>query len=47
MFVPVENSVAVLEDGSRLSLPRLPLLFDGAHAKPGRVPRLGEHNQAE
>ena len=45
LFVPMADPGAVREDGSPLSLPRLPLLFDGVHARPGRVPRLGEHNR--
>jgi CoA:oxalate CoA-transferase len=44
LFVPMADPVATREDGTRLSLPRLPLLFDGEHAQPGLVPRLGEHN---
>ncbi|UOQ59662.1 CoA transferase [Leucobacter rhizosphaerae] len=44
LFVPMVDEVAMRADGSRISLPRLPLLFDGEHATPGPVPRLGEHN---
>lgn len=44
LFVPMEDEPAIGEDGTPLSLPRLPLLFDGQHAMPGRVPKLGEHN---
>lgn len=44
LFVDVDDSRAVREDGSRIALPRLPLLFDGHRAEPGQVPRLGEHN---
>ena len=46
LFVPMVDEVAVRADGSSLALPRLPLLFDGRHAEPGPVPRLGEHNDA-
>ncbi|MGX5682807.1 CaiB/BaiF CoA transferase family protein [Schumannella luteola] len=42
LFAPLENAAALNPDGSRLSLPRLPLLFDGVGALPGPVPRLGE-----
>lgn len=42
LFAPIENSAALDADGTRLSLPRLPLLFDGVGALPGPVPRLGE-----
>lgn len=42
LFVPVENESAVHADGSRMRLPRLPLLFDGEGAHPGPVPALGE-----
>ncbi|NLA66030.1 MAG: CoA transferase [Leucobacter sp.] len=44
LFVPMANEVARRDDGSAISLPRLPLLFDGAAAQPGPVPWLGEHN---
>lgn len=44
LFVPMVDPVAVHEDGTPLALPRLPLLFDGEHALPGPVPKLGEHN---
>ncbi|WP_449278380.1 CaiB/BaiF CoA transferase family protein [Leucobacter sp. GX24907] len=44
LFVPMQDAGAVRENGERLSLPRLPLLFDGQHAVPGRVPKLGEDN---
>lgn len=44
LFVPMVDPVAVHDDGTPLALPRLPLLFDGEHALPGPVPRLGEHN---
>ncbi len=42
LFAPVENTAALNDDGTRLSLPRLPLLFDGLGALPGPIPRLGE-----
>lgn len=44
LFAPMKDEVARRADGSRFSLPRLPLLFDGVAAQPGTVPRLGEHN---
>lgn len=47
LFAPMVDEPAVREDGSRLALPRLPLLFDGRGAAPGPVPRLGEHNAAD
>lgn len=43
LFVPMLDPAAVDAEGEPLRLPRLPLLFDGKHAEPGRVPRLGEH----
>ncbi|WP_336660976.1 CaiB/BaiF CoA transferase family protein [Leucobacter sp. USHLN153] len=46
LFVPMSDPAALHADGTPISLPRLPLLFDGQHAVPGRVPRLGEHNGA-
>ena len=42
LFVPVEHPEAVNADGSSISLPRLPLLFDGVGAVPGPIPKLGE-----
>ncbi len=42
LFAPLENPAALNPDGTRLSLPRLPLLFDGVGALPGPVPQLGE-----
>ena len=44
LFAPMVDSVANRGDREPISLPRLPLLFDGQHAAPGVVPRLGEHN---
>jgi CoA:oxalate CoA-transferase len=44
LFQDVDDPRAVRPDGSRLRLPRLPLLFDGGGAHPGPIPRLGEHN---
>lgn len=44
LFSPVDDERARRDDGSTLSLPRLPLLFDGQGAKPGPVPRLGADN---
>ena len=44
LFVPMADPSAVRSDGTRLALSRLPLLFDGAAAVPGAVPRLGQHN---
>jgi len=44
LFTPMVDAAAQRPDGSAYALPRLPLLFDGGGAKPGRVPRLGEHN---
>ncbi|MGU3432644.1 CaiB/BaiF CoA transferase family protein [Actinomycetes bacterium M1A6_2h] len=44
LFAPIDDERAHRPDGSVLSLPRLPLLFDGAGANPGPIPRLGEHN---
>ncbi|MFE7419994.1 CaiB/BaiF CoA transferase family protein [Rhodococcus sp. NPDC057529] len=44
LFAPIDDDRAHRADGSTLSLPRLPLLFDGAGAAPGPIPRLGEHN---
>lgn len=45
LFQDLDDPRAVREDGSRLKLPRLPLLFDGEGAVPGPIPRLGEHNE--
>jgi CoA:oxalate CoA-transferase len=42
LFQPILNDAALEDDGTRLSLPRLPLLIDGVGAEPGPVPRLGE-----
>lgn len=47
LFAPLENAAALEPDGTRLSLPRLPLLFDGVGALPGPVPRLGEASVEE
>ena len=44
LFVPMADPSAVRSDGTRVALSRLPLLFDGAAAVPGAVPRLGQHN---
>ncbi len=44
LFQDLDDPRAVREDGTRLKLPRLPLLFDGEGAEPGPIPRLGEHN---
>lgn len=47
LFQPVDDPRAVREDGSIISLPRLPLLFDGVGAVPGPIPTLGSHNQSD
>jgi CoA:oxalate CoA-transferase len=44
MFVALDDPRAVRDDGTKVSLTRLPLLFDGHRATPGAIPRLGEHN---
>jgi len=44
LFQPVDDPRAVLEDGTPMQLPRLPLLFDGIGAVPGPIPALGENN---
>lgn len=44
LFQPVDDPRAVNADGSRLRLPRLPLLFDGVGAEPGPIPPLGGNN---
>jgi CoA:oxalate CoA-transferase len=44
LFQPVDDPRAVQEDGTRMRLPRLPLLFDGVGAIPGPIPALGENN---
>ncbi len=44
LFQDLDDPRAVREDGTRLKLPRLPLLFDGEGAIPGPIPKLGEHN---
>ena len=44
LFVPMVDPVANSGEREPVALPRLPLLFDGKHAMPGSVPRLGEHN---
>ncbi|MDX2600317.1 CoA transferase [Streptomyces caniscabiei] len=44
LFAPIEDERARRADGTTLSLPRLPLLFDGQGARPGPVPRLGADN---
>jgi CoA:oxalate CoA-transferase len=41
LFQPVDDPRAVNDDGSVLSLPRLPLLFDGVAPVPGPIPALG------
>lgn len=43
VFRPMPDEAAMRPDGSRIALPRFPLLFDGRGAEPGRVPALGEH----
>ena len=43
LFTPMPDDVARRPDGSRLSLPRLPVMFDGRGAAPGPVPALGEN----
>ena len=45
LFQPVDDPRAIRPDGSRLALPRLPLLFDGIAPVPGAIPGLGEHNE--
>lgn len=42
LFQPVQNPNAANPDGSVISLPRLPLLFDGVGPVPGPIPPLGE-----
>ncbi|MEV7392795.1 CoA transferase [Streptomyces sp. NPDC091215] len=44
LFAAIDDERAQRADGTRLSLPRLPLLFDGQGARPGPVPRLGSDN---
>ncbi|MET8080316.1 CoA transferase [Streptomyces sp. NPDC005303] len=44
LFAPIDDERARRTDGTALSLPRLPLLFDGRGARPGPVPRLGADN---
>lgn len=44
LFAPMQDDQLRGPDGSMPALPRLPLLFDGVAARPGRVPRLGEDN---
>ncbi|MBA2950230.1 CaiB/BaiF CoA transferase family protein [Streptomyces himalayensis] len=44
LYAPIDDERARRSDGSALSLPRLPLLFDGRGARPGPVPRLGSNN---
>ncbi|WP_416966822.1 CaiB/BaiF CoA transferase family protein [Streptomyces sp. 4F14] len=44
LFAPIDDERARRADGTVLSLPRLPLLFDGRGARPGPVPRLGADN---
>ncbi|MGW7545265.1 CaiB/BaiF CoA transferase family protein [Streptomyces sp. NPDC054770] len=44
LFAPIDDQRARRAGGSTLSLPRLPLLFDGHGARPGAVPRLGADN---
>ncbi|MGI3224279.1 CoA transferase [Streptomyces sp. GTA36] len=46
LFAPIDDARARRADGTTLSLPRLPLLFDGQGARPGPVPRLGADNAA-
>ncbi|MDO7881553.1 CaiB/BaiF CoA transferase family protein [Salinibacterium soli] len=41
LFQPVDDPRAVNPDGTTLSLPRLPLLFDGTAPVPGPIPALG------
>lgn len=43
LFQPLDDPRAVEPDGSRLALPRLPLLFDGVAPVPGPIPALGEN----
>jgi CoA:oxalate CoA-transferase len=45
LFVEVDDPLAFNAAGEALKLPRLPLLFDGKGAKPGRIPRLGANNE--
>ncbi len=45
LFQPVDDPRAVEPDGSRLALPRLPLLFDGVASVPGTIPALGENTE--
>jgi CoA:oxalate CoA-transferase len=42
LFQPLDDPRAVEPDGTRLALPRLPLLFDGVAPVPGPIPALGE-----
>ncbi|MEV5898406.1 CoA transferase [Streptomyces sp. NPDC052127] len=44
LFAPIDDERAHRADGTVLSLPRLPLLFDGQGARPGPIPRLGADN---
>jgi len=45
LFAELDDPRAVRADGSRMRLPRLPLLFDGRGAQPGPVPQLGQDNE--
>jgi len=45
LFAELDDPRAVHADGSRMRLPRLPLLFDGRGAQPGPVPQLGQDNE--
>ncbi len=42
LFVPVQHDEARNADGTVVSLPRTPLLYDGVGAVPGPIPPLGE-----
>lgn len=42
LFQPVEDPRAIRSDGTRMKLPRLPLLFDGVGAVPGPIPPLAD-----
>ena len=42
LFQPIEDPRAIRSDGTRMKLPRLPLLFDGVGAVPGPIPPLAD-----
>ena len=46
LFTSMEDDRVARPDGTRPSLPHLPLLIDGQAARPGAVPRLGADNDA-